>query len=109
MLRTLVVIVLLLVLLYGGYRAIPLLSGPDIELMSPTEGQSFPDGFTAIEGIASHSESLSLNGAPLLIDEAGHFKTSLVLPPGGAILSLTATDRFGKSITVRRSVFVPNP
>ncbi|MEK7602600.1 MAG: hypothetical protein AAB472_03910 [Patescibacteria group bacterium] len=109
MARALLIIVLILVLGYGAWKAFPLLAGPDLVIETPTEGQSFPGGFVEITGIAKHSERLSLNGGPLLIDESGHFSTSIVVAPGGAILSLTATDRFGKTTTVRRSVFVPNP
>jgi hypothetical protein len=107
MLRAGTLIALVLLAGYGVFKAVPLLSGPEITLSSPTEGQSFAGGFALIEGTASHTENLSLNGAPLLIDAKGHFSTTLVLPHGGAILSLTATDRFGKSESVRRTIFVP--
>jgi hypothetical protein len=107
MLRAGTLIALVLLAGYGVFKAVPLLSGPEITLSSPAEGQSFGDGFVLIEGIASHTENLSLDGAPLLIDAKGHFATTLVLPHGSAILSLTATDRFGKSENVRRTIFVP--
>lgn len=99
--------ILLVLIAYGAFKAAPLLTGPEITLTSPTEGQSFADGFVVVSGTSVHTEKLSLNGGPLLIDEKGAFSTSLVLPHGGAILSLTATDRFGKTETVTRSVFVP--
>jgi hypothetical protein len=107
MLRAGTLIALLLLASYGVFKALPLLSGPEITLASPADGQSFADGFVRIEGIAAHTENLSLNGAPLLIDAKGHFAITLVLPHGGAILSLTATDRFGTSERVRRTIFVP--
>jgi len=107
MARIALAVVLVLLVGYGAWKAYPLLAGPRIVLSSPADGQSVADGFVLVQGVATHSESLSLNGAPLLIDESGHFSTSLVLAHGSAILSLTATDRFGKSVTVRRSVFVP--
>lgn len=107
MLRTGTILVLVVLAAYGVLEGFPLLSGPHISIMSPGDGQSFGDGFVTIKGIASHTENLALNGAPLLIDSAGHFETTLVLPHGGAILSLTATDRFGKSQSVRRTIFVP--
>ena len=99
--------ILIILVAYGVYKAVPLLSGPEIRLSSPAEGQSFPDGFVQIQGTALHTEKLILDGAPLLIDESGRFSTTLVLPHGGAILSLTATDRFGKTEHLERSIFVP--
>lgn len=105
--RLATILVLVLLASYGLYKAVPLLQGPEIRLTSPLEGQSFPDGYVTIEGTALHTEDLSLDGAPLLIDEKGHFSTILTLPAGSAILSLTARDRFGKSQSMRRTIYVP--
>jgi len=106
-LRIAIAVILVILVGYGAFKAAPLLTGPEISLSSPTDGENFPDGFVLIKGTSIHTEKLSLDGGPLLIDEKGAFSTSLVLPHGGAILSLTATDRFGKTKTVTRSVFVP--
>ena len=109
MVRRAAVIVLVILIGYGVLKALPLLEGPQIRLTSPEQGQSFAGGSVRISGVAAHTQDLSLNGSPLLIDPKGAFSTTLVLPPGGAILTLTATDRFGKSETVRRTIYVPNP
>lgn len=105
--RTAIALALFVLLGYGATRAWPLVAGPTLAIASPQMYQSFSDSRVAIEGTAKHTETLWLDGTPLLIDEAGNFSTSLVLPSGGAILSLTATDRFGHEITERRTVFVP--
>lgn len=104
--RSIAALFLLVLLGYGAVAAWPLLAGPQIAIVSPTSDETHVDGQTRIEGRALHTETLWLNGAPLLMDEAGNFSASLTLPSGGAILSLTATDRFGREITERRSVFV---
>lgn len=98
---------LLILLGYGAVKAVPLIRGPVIELSSPTPYQAGQDGRIEVSGRAVHTSSLLLNGAPFLIDEQGRFATSLLLPRGGAILTLTATDRFGRTVTERRTVFVP--
>lgn len=100
-------IVLAILILYGGIKVWPLLSGPDLDIDSPTDYTTFQDGFIRVSGQAKHTESLILNGGPLLIDPEGRFDTTLLLPEGGAILTLTATDRFGRSTTKRRTVYVP--
>lgn len=107
-LRIGIAFLLTLLLIYGVVKALPLLTGPSIRIDSPVAYQAFSDGFVQIQGTARHTETLTLNDGPLLIDESGHFATSLVLPHGSAILSLTATDRFGRSRLERRTVFVPN-
>jgi hypothetical protein len=104
--RSIAALFLLALLGYGAVAAWPLMAGPQISLVSPIQEEALTNGQTRIEGRALHTETLWLNGAPLLMDEAGNFSASLTLPSGGAILSLTATDRFGREITERRSVFV---
>lgn len=106
-LRSGIAFVLVILLGYGAMEALPLLSGPSLTMTSPTAFESMPDGHLTLTGTAKHTETLWLNGAPLLMDEDGAFAASLVLPSGGAILSLTATDRFGREITERQHVFVP--
>lgn len=104
--RSIAALFLLALLAYGGVAAWPLLAGPQLSIDSPKSDETLANGQTTIEGRALHTETLWLNGAPLLMDESGHFNAMLTLPSGGAILSLTATDRFGREITERRSVFV---
>jgi hypothetical protein len=106
MLRLAIAAVLAAVLAYGFFEARPLLLGPRITLDSPVEGYSSPDGTVTVSGTAYRSNALTLDGAPLLMDESGRFSAVLTLPSGGAILSLTATDRFGRTRTVERDVVV---
>lgn len=107
MFKILAAITLVLLAGYGVIKAIPLIAGPQIEVTSPVDYQTVPDGFVTISGRAVHTSTLTLNGAPFLIDEKGYFETTLLLPSGGAILSLTATDRFGRQTSVERNVFIP--
>lgn len=97
--------VLILVLGYGLIKAVPLITGPEIRLDNEVPGAA--PGVITISGRALHTETLLLNGGILLIDSDGNFSKTLTLPPGSAILSLTATDRFGRSVYERREVFVP--
>ena len=95
------------IILYGVFKALPLLSGPAIELSSPVNGQTATNHTLIISGIAKNTETLLLNGTILPIDGKGNFSKALTLPTGGAILSLTATDRFGKQRMEERTVFIP--
>jgi hypothetical protein len=104
--RSIAALFLLALLAYGAVASWPLLAGPQIAIASPLSFATLTGGEAIIEGTAHHTETLWLNGAPLLMDEQGHFRAALTLPSGGAILSLTATDRFGREVTERRSVFV---
>jgi hypothetical protein len=106
-LRAIIVIVLIVLTAYGLKEAWPLLSGPELMITSPQNGGTFDDGFIKISGTAVHTQTVSFNSNPLLTDQNGHFSTILTLPHGSSILTITATDRFGRSKTERRTVFVP--
>ncbi len=103
--RIVIGFVLFAILGYGLMEAIPLLRGPQITFSSPTEYSTSTDGFVTLSGIAKNTETLTLNGHILLIDESGHFNTQLLFPTGGSVLVLNATDRFGRNITEKRTIY----
>lgn len=107
MLRTAALIIVALLLGYGLFRAFPILFGPSLTLISPAPYASQPDGYVPIRGVAKYTENVQLNGNLLLIDQEGRFSDILLLPPGNAIITVTATDRFGRTTTVERTVFIP--
>lgn len=102
--RVISTVLLSLVLVYGLFKALPLIRGPYIVVSSLSTNA---DGLTTLTGTAVHTDTLSFDGGILLIDGTGHFSTSLMLPRGGVILTLTATDRFGRSRTLERTVVTP--
>lgn len=107
MVRIIVGVVLVLLLGYGALKAVPLLSGPSLSLDTPTNYTTSQDGFITVSGVARNTEALFLNGGPLLIDQDGRFSKELLLPSGGAILTLTARDRFGRTEQKQRTVYIP--
>ncbi len=107
MTRYVALLFLTLLIGYGMIKVFPLVSGPSIRIASPLPFASTENGQVTLEGQALRANTLTLNGGSLLIDEAGRFATTLTLPQGSAILSLTADDRFGRSITKRLTVYTP--
>lgn len=105
--RFAVLTVLLLLLGYGAVKLLPLVSGPTLHIDVPSNYTTYADGFITVSGKATHTEAVFLNDTPLLIDQEGRFATMLPLPSGGGILKLTATDRFGRTTTQYRTVYVP--
>lgn len=106
MTRTLLGVVLFALFAYGAVEARPLLVGPTLTLESPTEGASYKDGVVVIEGRATRATTLTLNGAPVSSDQEGRFSTALAFPAGGSILTLRATDRFGRRASLTRTIYV---
>lgn len=107
MTRTLVGIVLISLVGYGALKAWPIIRGPYLTIVTPNSYTSLTDGIVSVSGVAHNTEALFLNNGVLFIDQKGRFSTELSLPSGGAILTLTAHDRFGRSTTVRRTVYIP--
>lgn len=107
MLRIAAGIVLFLLVIYGSVKAWPLLQGPDTQWVTPSNYTSSPDGFITVSGVARNTEALYLNNGLLPIDTEGRFSKDLTLPSGGAILTLTARDRFGRTTTEVRTVYSP--
>ncbi len=108
MTKRLLFAVLLALGVYGCIEAWPLVAGPGLSVVSPMDNAVFPGGIVAITGSAPRAARLSLNGAPLLHDQNGGFSSTLTFPRGGSILTFTAIDRFGRTVTLTRSIFVPN-
>ncbi|MDB5265307.1 MAG: hypothetical protein JWM39_20 [Parcubacteria group bacterium] len=104
-LRFVIAGVLLIIAIYGIFKAIPLLAGPEIRIDPITFDAS--QGFMTLSGEALHTETLTLDGGTLLIDEKGRFSKMLSLPHGGVTFTLKAHDRFGRSTSVTREIVAP--
>ena len=59
-----------------------------------------------MQGKVARAASLTLNGAPLLYDQNGVFSSTLTFPRGGSILTFVVIDRFGRTVTAARSIYV---
>ncbi|MEK7145037.1 MAG: hypothetical protein AAB794_04270 [Patescibacteria group bacterium] len=107
MIRHLIALVLFILVSYGLIEAWPLLTGPSLSITSPINDTVYSGGIVVVLGKAVRAAVLTLNGTPLLHDQNGVFSSTLTFPRGGSILTFVATDRFGRSVTATRSIFVP--
>ncbi|MSU74189.1 hypothetical protein EXS57_00215 [Candidatus Kaiserbacteria bacterium] len=107
MTRRLIALTLFILIGYGLIEAWPLLAGPSLSITSPINNMPYPDGIVSVQGTVMRTASLTLNGAPISHDQNGNFSSTLTFPRGGSILTFVATDRFGRSVTATRSIFVP--
>ncbi|PJE74605.1 MAG: hypothetical protein COV01_01065 [Candidatus Taylorbacteria bacterium CG10_big_fil_rev_8_21_14_0_10_41_48] len=84
---------------YAAFQAEALYLGPRINIDSPTSGISTSTSLITISGSASNISYLSLNGEKIFTDEQGIFKESILLSYGYNIVTVSATDRFGRKVT----------
>ncbi len=81
---------------YGAFEARRLITGPEIVILSPTSGTATSSSLVVISGVAQNISFLTINDSPAFTDEAGRFSVVLSPPPGYAIFTVQATDRFGR-------------
>ena len=106
MFRYILLVVLISTAIYGAVEAWPLITGPSLVVISPINYASYPSGIVSVSGTVLRAALLSVNGASVLHGEDGHFAVTLTFPHGGSILTITATDRFGRTVAVTRNIFV---
>ena len=107
MTKYLLIAILFIFVGYGLVKAWPLIEGPSLSIASPQNGTAIQGGIVTVSGKALRAVQLTLDGAPILHEADGSFSTTLTFPHGGSLLTLVATDRFGKRVTATRAVFVP--
>lgn len=92
---------ILLLLAIGGYGLFQmryLLEGPQIEITAPQNGAAVVESLVLIEGEARNISFISLNDAPIFVDETGQFKEHVLLSYGYNILTVKARDKFGHEV-----------
>lgn len=107
MIKYLIGAVLLIGVCYGGIEAWPLIAGPTLVIASPTNNATSANGIVSVGGKVERTAILTLDGTTVLHDQNGSFSSTLTFPRGGSILTFVATDRFGRTVTATRAIFVP--
>lgn len=93
---TIVVIISLLILGYGLFQARNLINGPEINVLTPTNGENVTDSLVVVSGSTSNITRITLNDRQIFVDKQGKFIEKLLVPPGYTIIKLVAQDKFGR-------------
>lgn len=91
-------LLLLTALSYGGWRAYPLIAGPNVVITSPKNDDVLPSGTFSITGKASRVKNIEVQGRPIPIDQDGNFTEILVSQSPYTILVIKATDFYDKTV-----------
>lgn len=81
---------------YAYLQSREFLRGPQVNIISPKNGETLESALLTIEGAAHNVTSISLNDGAIFVDSDGNFREKLLLLPGYNILTIKASDRFGK-------------
>lgn len=106
--RLLILLSLLLILGYGAFEARRLIVGPQITILSPKDGTATSSSLITISGTAENISFLTINDSAAFTDESGHFVKTISPPPGYAIFTVSATDRFGRRAKAQVRISVQN-
>lgn len=87
--------------LYGGIKLIPYLSGPSVEIYSPEDNGTIASSTFSVSGRVLRAKTISLQGKAINVDTEGYFNETLVSYSPYTILTLEATDKYGKTVEKR--------
>ncbi len=80
--------------------------GPQINIITPLNGETLAHSYVLIKGESANVSSLSVNGHPVLAGNFGNFETGLLLAKGYNIIRISAKDKFGRTAVKKLEVVV---
>ncbi len=94
--RTGVLLGVLSIIAYAGFQMHNLVTGPEIIFASEVP-KSTSDALLSLSGHALRAQHVLINDSPVTLDVEQNFSLPLLLLPGYNVLTIEATDRFGKT------------
>jgi hypothetical protein len=88
----------LVIIIYGGFEAFDLLSGPTLEILSPIPGAILREPLVEISGQVSRVAKVYIDGRQIFAGRDGRFDEPLLLGYGYNIIEVKAADQFGRQI-----------
>jgi hypothetical protein len=103
---------ILLFLIIGGYsiwQGRDILFGIRLIVHEISDGQSFTESILPLSGKATHAINITINGRTVPTAEDGSWQDMIALEPGYNTLTITATDKFKKTITKEFRLYYKAP
>jgi cytoskeletal protein RodZ len=105
--QSMIIFILFLFLVFGylffQYRAAFL--PPSLNVNSPAT-DSKTEQTLEVSGTADSNATVTVNGEPVSVGTDGSFQKAITLFPGSSTITIKATNRFGKTSTIERTVNV---
>jgi len=90
--------------LWFEYRSF--VGAPDLQVNSPTQGQTVEVTSISVEGKTDPESKLTINDQETALDNQGNFKEEVKLSSSVNNISVVATSKFGQSTKVERTVYI---
>lgn len=91
-------ILILVAVVYGVWRAYPLIAGPHVTVYAPHDGDIVSSSTFQLSGRVSRVKNISVQGRSIPIDKEGNFNETLVAQAPYSIITIVATDFYDKTI-----------
>jgi len=85
------------IIIYAFFRSRDLIFGVKIKNVNIVDGTTMTESVLNVFGNAKNAVKLTLNGREISIDKSGNFNETIALLSGYNIITIEATDKFGKS------------
>lgn len=99
-----IVFVVVVIVSYAILRSLNYARGPVINIIRPFDYEAVASSTVMFSGQALRVNNLILNGKAVPIDQAGNFNESIIVFPGVNMITLQASDQFGRSVEKRLQV-----
>jgi len=104
-LKAIVIGLFLIILIgYGIFELWNYMTGPQILISTPQNGIAVSESLITIEGQVKNTKIITLDDRPIVVDQQGNFKESMLLAYGYNTLILKAEDQFGKKTEQRLQI-----
>lgn len=79
-------------------------SPPNLEVISPQEGEILTQEKIEIKGISDEDAVVSVNNVKIALNPKGGFSTAIRLVPGVNTISIESTSKYGKKKLINRTI-----
>ncbi len=96
----------------GGYvysQARAMSVAPPLTIESPADGLRVENSSIVVSGRTLPGSSVTVNGAPAVVGDDGHFEYYMNVPRGSTIIQIVSRRRHGNKSTVARRVLYDRP
>lgn len=103
----LIIILVIIAISYGTFRAYPILSGPSITIYSPKDGDIVASSTFEVTGVVKRSKETKIQGRSITTDTDGNFSEILVAQYPYTTIIISAKDSYGKEL-IKTIKVIPN-
>jgi len=77
---------------------------PRLVIMNPTNDETISGNSVAIAGVTDEDAKLTINDQPILVNDKGEFKENILLQSGINAITISAVNRFNKSVSKKINI-----